>query len=503
MLYYSLLYHKEMSNTINTIVDPCPICLETFTAVTRREIKCQYCNVATCSKCIERYFLNSIEDPHCLHCRRAWSRATLNTICTRTFLNQTYYKYRQNILLNREKSFLPQMQAAAERELRARELEKEDLIYAKEYAEIMLRFTVEQNKIMAKRTAISNRIRRIRNGRNEEGTSDDTVAADTTRAKFVRRCTAPDCKGFLSSVWKCGLCSNWICPECFEVKGTEKDTEHTCKKEALETANLIKKDTKPCPSCGEMIMKSDGCDQMWCTSCHSPFSWRTGQLITTGIIHNPHYFQWLSKGGQAPPRNPGDIPCGGLPDVYRISRKIADSRVSATIREEFMKIFRTCAHIIDVERRHFERHLAPNNNEDIGVKYLLKEIDETVWKQTLAKREKARQRSNEIRDILDAFNGATIDLIRRIDIGFIYSKTQMETLLSEIINELNALREFTVEALFAVSRSFNCKVPLINDKWEVKYGKPITMGGKRKKKDEKSSEGGGTDGSDDDSVDTK
>jgi hypothetical protein len=375
------------------------------------------------------------------------------------------------------------MQIAAERELRARELEVEDAKYAEEYSEICKRYNQEMSKIISKRGEIGNRIWRIRNGRNEDGSAtNETLTPDTSRAKFVRRCTAPDCKGFLSSVWKCGLCFNWICSECFEVKGTEKDIAHTCKKEALETATLIKKDTKPCPSCGEVIMKSDGCDQMWCTSCHNPFSWRTGQLITKGIIHNPHYFQWLAKGGQAPPRNPGDIPCGGLPDIYVLSRRMYNIGVNNNIREEFMHIFRICSHIIDIERRRYELHLEPNNNQDIGVQYLLKDIDETSWKQTLAKREKARQKSNEIRDILDAFNGAAIDLFRRIDMNQIYSRTQMEELISQIKKELNALRKFTVDALASVSRSFNCSVPLINDKWQLTHGKPISIGARKKKK---------------------
>jgi len=465
----------------NSIVDPCPICLETFTAVTRREIRCQYCNTATCSKCIERYFLNSIEDPHCLHCRRAWSRATLNSICTKTFLNQTYFKYRKDILLNREKSFLPAMQVSAEREIRARELEKEDLKYSQEYNQIVDKYRVELNKITTVRTEIQNKIWRIRNGRED---TDSTADAEKERAKFVRRCTAPDCKGFLSSVWKCGLCSNWICSDCFEVKGQEKDSEHTCSKEALETANLIKKDTKPCPTCGEIIMKVDGCDQMWCTACHNPFSWRTGQSITTGIIHNPHYFQWLAKGGQAPPRNPGDIPCGGLPDSYQMNRKITG--INTELRATFMNIFRICAHIIEIELRQYEQHLAPNNNQDIGVKYLLGEITEENWKQTLAKREKTRQRSKEIRDILDGFNGAAIDIFRRIDMHVTYTALNLQKIIQEIILELNALRDFTNEALANVSRSFNCSIPLITDKWEIKHGKAVSLKAKRTKKTDNS-----------------
>ena len=37
---------------------------------------------------------------------------------------------------------------------------------------------------------------------------------------FIKKCPVGDCEGFLSSSWKCGVCSTWVCPECFEIKGT-------------------------------------------------------------------------------------------------------------------------------------------------------------------------------------------------------------------------------------------------------------------------------------------
>jgi len=49
------------------------------------------------------------------------------------------------------------------------------------------------------------------------------------------------------------------------------------------------------------------CDQMWCTQCHTAFNWRTGRIES--VVHNPHYFEWLRRNGNAVPRNPGDIPC--------------------------------------------------------------------------------------------------------------------------------------------------------------------------------------------------
>ena len=108
------------------------------------------------------------------------------------------------------------------------------------------------------------------------------------RAKFIKACPAENCRGFLSSQYKCGICENWTCPECNEIKGPNRDAPHTCNPEAVATAKLLANDTKGCPNCGVGIFKIEGCDQMWCTECHTAFSWRTGQIERN--IHNPHYY---------------------------------------------------------------------------------------------------------------------------------------------------------------------------------------------------------------------
>jgi hypothetical protein len=614
--------------SVASCAEPCPICLESYTKSVRKQVSCQYCHESVCSKCLEKYLLNTIEDPHCMHCRKGWTRGVLGTMVTKTFINNTYFKYRQDILLNREKSFIPQFQMHAEREKRARDLEKENDKITIEYNKIMAEYNKAIAVVQNKRSALYRRISRIRAGLDEEGTTHEVAKQkEVERQKFVRRCTAEGCKGFLSSVWKCGLCNVWVCPDCFEVKGDNKDADHTCKKENLETAALIKKDTKPCPTCGEIIMKTEGCfakdtpilmwngttkmsqdicvgdelvgddgnkrividtfngvdkmyevkqnsgmtyivnskhtlvlkyavegqpieiivddyiklsdieknrlygynlngvlmkiavidigmgqyfgwrinennrfllndktcvkncSQMWCTSCHNAFDWNTGKVVTTGTIHNPHYFQWLQKGGKVP-ENPRNIPCGGLPDGYNMRRKLQN--VTPTELARFMEIYRICAHVIDVERHRYERHLTPLNNQDIGIKYMLNELSEEDWKRELAKREKDRQKSNEIRDILDAFNGATIDVFRRIDVySGSYTKEQQEDLVKTIITELTGLRQFTMDAMCEVSKSFNCSIPMVTPDWKVVHGKyTILQPGKKRvaKKDDKEKE---------------
>ena len=91
----------------------CSICADHYTAVLRKKVECSFCHKATCSKCVENYLMSRHEDAHCLHCRVNYSDATLRGICTQTYLKNKYYKHRQEVLMNRERSVLPGLQETA------------------------------------------------------------------------------------------------------------------------------------------------------------------------------------------------------------------------------------------------------------------------------------------------------------------------------------------------------------------------------------------------------
>ena len=148
------------------------------------------------------------------------------------------------------------------------------------------------------------------------------LVAEEKKREFKRKCGVEGCRGFLSSQWKCGLCATFTCPHCFDVLGKEKNCGHVCDPNNVESANMIKKETKNCPSCATPIFKIQGCDQMWCTQCHIAFSWRTGMRVN-GVIHNPHFYQWQREGGgNAPVQTPGAQVCGGLPGAWNFRRQL-------------------------------------------------------------------------------------------------------------------------------------------------------------------------------------
>ena len=122
---------------------------------------------------------------------------------------------------------------------------------------------------------------------------------------FIKACPVTDCRGFLSTQWKCGICDVKVCNKCHDPIAIEP---HLCDEDKVASVALIAAEAKPCPKCGSMISRSQGCNQMFCTECKTAFSWTTG-TIETGIIHNPHYFEWKrATGGTLAPAGP--LLCG-------------------------------------------------------------------------------------------------------------------------------------------------------------------------------------------------
>jgi hypothetical protein len=146
----------------------------------------------------------------------------------------------------------------------------------------------------------------------------DNKGASESR-KFVMQCQNDGCRGMLTTQYKCDICTKFTCPKCFlPIEGEKAD--HVCKQEDIDTVEELRKNTRPCPNCGLRISKIDGCDQMWCIECKTAFSWSKG-TVEKGVIHNPHYYQWMRQNGGVP-RNPNEHNEGCGNDFVNSSRRI-------------------------------------------------------------------------------------------------------------------------------------------------------------------------------------
>ena len=300
--------------------ETCSMCIEKFTKQPhKKQAKCPYCDVKACVTCTQTYLLGTHDDAHCMGCRRGWSREVMDQILLTTWINGAYKLHRQNVLLDRERSRLPAAQIFLENVKKGDALVPQLITIQTEIAELQ-----KQISLLNREYGIVNwRINTYRQGIDVEQGGTSSKETREKRA-FVMPCPASGCRGFLSTSYKCGICDIYCCPDCHEIKGINREAPHTCDTNTLATVRAIKKECRNCPDCGTNIFKIEGCDQMYCTNCNTAFSWKTGQKVTNGVIHNPHYFEYLrAANGGVMPRNPGDIPCAGnLPNAWTFDREV-------------------------------------------------------------------------------------------------------------------------------------------------------------------------------------
>ena len=457
----------------------CDVCCEVFNRSSRSKITCPYCPFSACSGCSERYLLETTQDAHCMSCRKSWSREILVNNFTQKFVGRDYKNRRESLLLEREKSLMPATQPYVELERKVRSS-------AKDIAGLTLIIRAETDKLnsitgihlgplavehgfynefdanVLRHKLITDQRRVINNValdiQHLEWYQNQLInrlhggQVEHEKRQFVRACPVTDCRGFLSSAWKCGMCDNWTCPDCHEVKGKEKDGPHTCDPNSVETAKLLAKDSRNCPKCAAMIFKIDGCDQMYCTQCHTAFSWRTGR-VETGTIHNPHYYEYHRQRGTLQ-RNPGDVPCGGFPDWNVVARLCPRTHI---FFPRIAAAHRTYAHC---QWAVMPRYIVGNqDNRDLRIKFMIGDTNEDEFKKKIQQREKARQRKGEIHQVLEMFTTVLGDLFQ----AFVSNSRS-----SELVESLDELRNHFNTTMHSVSRRYSqCATPTLTENFDM------------------------------------
>lgn len=213
----------------------CNICTEKFTKISRTKVLCEYCNFEACSACCRRWILDG-SAPKCMNnsCDRTWTRKFISAQFPKSFVNNELKIHRENVLFQQEVALLPETQPYVEEEIRKEHITSEILNLRREQSRLEHQITNLRNSLYTNRPT-------------------------TERREFVRECPDEECRGFLSTAWKCGVCEKWTCPDCHEIKGMNRDIEHTCNPDSVATAQLLSRDTKPCPNCRTGIFKIDGC----------------------------------------------------------------------------------------------------------------------------------------------------------------------------------------------------------------------------------------------------
>lgn len=407
----------------------CEICTET--RAVSKFVRCPYCSYDACVECYKQVLLGSINPPSCMQpeCKKQFSDDFVHENFPATWMNGLYRSHVEDTMTSKEMALLPQTQPHIDR---LKELEETH----KKMEQI--RWEIEKMKSAYEALRV-----------HSYNLENRPVAVQNTTS-VVCACPVADCRGFISSHHKCGVCDVKVCDKCHEVKKSDED-EHKCNADTVATVEEMRKTCKNCPNCMTAIYKTEGCDQMWCVKCHVAFNWRTGK-VEKGIIHNPHYFEFLRKNGGDAPRNPHEVRCGGMPDPHRLGdRRIGLAQIPVTQR--YGRSYKSAGTLVaDIYQKvvHVQRVVLPGlptvidneTNLDLRIKYMRNEIDKDKFTETIYRRNKDRKKKLEYRDVLDTYCNVMQDLFNRLfenfDVkAFIEAESRVGTFAGESIDRLN------------------------------------------------------------------
>lgn len=221
-----------------------------------RAVRCPRCEYVYCQSCFKTYLLDHATREACANCKLGFTLDFIRASAGDTYVRTRLRKARLAVYVARETALLPSTQ-----------------------------------------------------------TTLTTSASDPVSRGTVIPCRAPVCRGFVSLADRhCGMCRAVHCTQCWEVR----DVGHLCDDGYVKTVDMLKRDSTSCPKCATMIFKTDGCNQMFCTQCHTAFDYRTGK-VETGPVHNPHYFEWLRTRPDVDPVPTCDRdPVASLIHTYRV-----------------------------------------------------------------------------------------------------------------------------------------------------------------------------------------
>lgn len=433
----------------------CEVCTMPFTSCKRKLVSCP-CEYKVCTKCTKTYLLGSSHNPHCMNCRRAWTRDFMCETVGRAFVNGIYTNKRKEILFEKEKARMPETLPLAEI-LKKREASKIKVHEAqKEVVKCLQLWREARYKLREEEIQLDEYRDIFRSGKVNK------------KVESYMKCPVDNCKGFLENgTNKCKICTSTICKKCISVVS---DENHECKKEDLETAKLIQSTTKPCPQCGTRISKVNGCDQMWCTNCHVAFSWNTGKM-ETGIVHNPHYYQWMNNNDvQHANRNPQDEVCGGLINYHHINTHCRQNKININLdrRYNLLSIMhRGIRHLQIVIIRKLREDLnGENDNSKRRAEYMCDMISESEFISHIIKKDKNRMRDQDMLNVYELYVQVGIEQFRNL----LESHFDDGTLL-HLLKTMEKLRDYCVDELKKISRNYKMGVWLIEENFDISNNK--------------------------------
>lgn len=423
------------------MTENCDVCLETLKKTgVHKQFECinSECTFNACIQCHFKYLLDSMRGLHCMSCKFGWIHDHVASQVPKIWMKR-YDDSRVKIEVDSAIAMIPEIQTTHANKIQTNILSKK-LNKLKTEAQVLLKekysnikkesyddadyatiapiarrvFDLKYNLI----PSIKKELRRIK-----RATVDEKSRNRSTRnVKIICGCPCDNCRGYIKTdTHRCGVCNTQICSSCHVEISDNLNTKHTCQSEDVETAKMILRDTKPCIKCNTLIYKIDGCDQMWCTICHTAFSWNTGKEEFK--IHNPHAYQYYRENNIVIPREAenvvdneeqGEGGCQEQISFRMIQTKFLPNQPPSWVFDFIMS--RTHIQMVTIEKLTAVVNCRRAATESDVVTYICNDIDKNELKRRIVRKGNTIDRATRLRDIFSTYLEVTNDIMKRLNI---------------------------------------------------------------------------------------
>jgi hypothetical protein len=230
----------------------------------------------------------------------------------------------------------------------------------------------------------------------------DRSSAPRRKLAIISRCMCDDCEGHVREDGRCALCGRLSCLEC----GMEKEEAHRCDPVQRDSFRAIQRETKPCPGCSSRVFFLGGCDQMWCTMCHTLFQWSTGQRVEEHI-HNPHYYEWMARQQKTMVAVPIEMNGNDIPPYHSYSNFLYQHNLDHAM---FSNLHRQILHVRYTVLPRLQPHIP--EDKSLRLQYLTGDLTCEQWVNLLIYREKKRLKWTSLYQLAQAGLAAMRDFVR-------------------------------------------------------------------------------------------
>lgn len=144
------------------------------------------------------------------------------------------------------------------------------------------------------------------------------------------------------------------------------------------------------------------CDQMWCTTCHTAFSWERG-TIEKGHIHNPHFYQWQKTiSGNTPQTVQNTV--NMCDDNYfpTYSNLLLNQNKFDSYVEKWLPVFHQfILHIYSVVRPVYLETARNDLKMEININYMMTAFGKTEWKRQLYEADRKQELARDVVELID------------------------------------------------------------------------------------------------------